>query len=199
MFWRIPERMEARMRQLERIDALDRANGTPQQARLRQVPEVTGKCLAMLAACSPGGKILEIGTSAGYSAMWISLACMEKGVTLTTFEVSPEKARIAKETFEATDLEKVAQIVEGDARDHLSTYADVAFCFLDAEKDVYTECYELVIPRLVQGGLLVADNVISHRDALQDFMTIALSDNRVDSLVVPVGNGLLICRRNVLR
>jgi predicted O-methyltransferase YrrM len=191
--------MEARMRHLERIDAADRTDGTPQRARLRQVPEVTGRYLAMIAACSPIGKVIEIGTSAGYSAMWISLACKEKGATLTTFEVSADKVRVARETFEAAGLEMMAQVVEGDARDYLPAYNDVGFCFLDAEKDVYTDCYKLIIPRLVRGGLLVADNVISHRDALQSFMNVALADDRVDSLVVPIGNGLLTCRRNMLR
>jgi predicted O-methyltransferase YrrM len=188
--------MEARMRQLERTDALDRTDGTPQHARLRQIPEVTGRFLAMLAACSPSGKVLEIGTSAGYSGMWISLACKAKGSTLTTFEVSPDKAMVARETFQAAGLETIAQVVEGDARDHLPAYSDVAFCFLDAEKDVYRDCYDLVIPRLVRGGLLVADNVISHREALQSFTNIALADDRADSLVVPIGNGLLTCRRS---
>ena len=196
MFRNIPAHMEARMRQLEGIDARDRTDGTPRQARLRQVPEATGRFLAMLAACSPSGRILEIGTSAGYSAMWISLACREKGTTLTTFEVSSDKAKVARETFKAAGIEMMAQVVEGDAREHLPAYTDVAFCFLDAEKDVYTDCYELVVPRLVRGGLLVADNVISHRDALQSFMRVALADDRVDSLVVPIGNGLLTCRRN---
>jgi predicted O-methyltransferase YrrM len=186
------------MRHLERIDAVDRTNGTPQGARLRQVPEVTGRFLAMLAACAPSGKVLEIGTSAGYSAMWISLACKEKGATLTTFEVSADKAKVATETFKVAGLEMTAQVVEGDARDYLPAFSDVAFCFLDAEKDVYTDCYKLIIPRLLQGGLLIADNVISHREALRGFLNVALADNRVDSLVVPIGNGLLTCRRNRL-
>lgn len=196
MFWNISARMEARMRQLERMDALDRIDGTPQHARLRQIPEVTGRFLAMLAACAPSGRVLEIGTSAGYSAMWISLACLEKGSSLTTFEVAPDKAGVARETFEAAGVEMIAQVIQGDARDYLPAYSDVAFCFLDAEKDVYMDCYELVVPRLVRGGMLVADNVVSHREVLKDFVNVALADDRVDSLVVPIGNGLLTCRRN---
>lgn len=196
MFRNISARMEARMRQLEQNDALDRTDGTPHKARLRQVPEITGRFLAMLAAGAPIGKVLEIGTSAGYSAMWISLACREKGATLTTFESSADKVRLARETFRAAGLDMTAQVIEGDARDHLQTYTDVAFCFLDAEKDVYSDCYEIIIPRLVRGGLFVADNVISHQDALRSFIDVALADDRVDSLVVPIGKGLLTCRRN---
>jgi predicted O-methyltransferase YrrM len=187
--------MEARMRALERIDAVDRTDGTRQQARLRQIPKITGRFLALLAASSPEGQVLEIGTSAGYSAMWISLACMEKVTPLTTFELSPEKVVFARETFESAGLEKLVHVVQGDARDYLPACNDVAFCFLDAEKDVYADCYRLIVPRLVQGGMLVADNVISHGDALGSFMNMAHTDDRVDSLVVPIGNGLLTCRR----
>lgn len=197
MFHHIPARIQSRMRELERIDAADRTDGTQQQARLRQVPEKTGRLLAVLAACAPRGRFLEIGTSGGYSALWISLACQEKGTRLTTFEILPDKARIGRATFEAAGVESIVQLIQGDAREHPAEFANVAFCFLDAEKDVYTDCYKLVVPGLVHGGLLVADNVTSHREALQGFLQFAAGDDRVDSILVPIGNGLLICRRDV--
>lgn len=56
--------------------------------------------------------------------------------------------------------------------------------------------YDLVVPRLVPGGLLVADNTTSHAAALQPFIDRALADPRVDALVVPIGKGLLLCRKN---
>lgn len=71
----------------------------------------------------------------------------------------------------------------------------IAFCFLDAEKEVYGECYELVIPRLVAGGLLIADNAINHRETLQPMLERALADERVDALIVPIGKGELLCRK----
>lgn len=195
MFQTLTAPLLERMRQLEQIDAVDRSDGTPQRARLRQIPADTGKLLALLAAGAPGGQLIEIGTSAGYSALWISLACRERSALLTTFEILPEKARMARETFEAAGVEPLVRIVLGDARDHLASLSEVAFCFLDAEKDVYLDCFELVIPRLVGGGLLIADNVISHREALQDFVRTAEADERVDAMMVPIGNGLMLCRR----
>jgi predicted O-methyltransferase YrrM len=60
---------------------------------------------------------------------------------------------------------------------------------------VYAECYEAVIPRLVKGGLLVADNAISHRETLKPMLDRALTDERVDALVVPIGKGELVCRK----
>ena len=195
MFHDLPGEMLERMRRLERLDAKDRDDGTPRLERLRQIPPETGKLIALLAASAPEGSFIEIGTSAGYSAMWLAMACRERDVALTTFEVLEEKASMAAETFQVAGIEDVVTLVSGDARDHLVDCQDIAFCFLDAEKEVYGDCYELIVPRLVPGGLLVADNAINHRATLQPMLDRALSDPRVDALIVPIGKGELVCRR----
>jgi len=195
MFWHIPQPILSRMQALEAANARDRQDGTPRLRRLRQVTPETGKFLALLAANAPEGQFLEIGASGGYSALLLSLALRGRGAKLTTFEVLEEKARIAEETFRLTGTETMIQLVRGDARDFLADYKNVAFCFQDAEKDVYADCYELVVPSLVPGGLFVADNAISHQDKLQTFLNRALNDKRVDALIVPIGKGVLICRK----
>ena len=184
-----------RMQYLEQIDARDRDDGTPRLQRLRQIPPDTGKFLALLAAGAPAGEILEIGTSAGYSTLWIALACEMSGRTMTTFEILPEKIKLARETFQAAQIDQIVNLVEGDALHHLALYEEIAFCFLDAEKEVYGACYEAVIPRLVKGGLLIADNAINHYETLKPVLERALADERVDALIVPMGKGELICRK----
>jgi predicted O-methyltransferase YrrM len=183
------------MEYLEKIDTRDREDGTPRLQRLRQIPPETGKFLALLAAGAPEGKVIEIGTSAGYSTLWLALACEMQGSRIDTFEVLPEKVQLAHQTFQAAQVENIVNLVAGDAREYLEQYDDIAFCFLDAEKEVYADCYELVIPRLVKGGLLVADNAINHRATLQPMLDRALADERVDALIVPIGKGELVCRK----
>lgn len=195
MFHAMPRAIAERMRHLEQRDAADRRDGTPRPQRLRQIPPEAGRFIALLAACAPEGTQLEIGTSAGYSALWLALACRRRGQTLTTFEIRPDKAGLARETFRAADVEDVVELVVGDAREWLPQYRDIAFCFLDAEKDHYLSCYELVVPRMTTGGLLVADNAINHRQALQPMLDRALADDRVDAVIVPIGKGELVCRR----
>ena len=95
VFHDIPAQILARMHELEHRDAVDRADGTPLLERLRQVPAGTGRFLALLAASAPDGPWIEIGTSAGYSALWLSLACRATGRCLTTFEVLAPKAALA--------------------------------------------------------------------------------------------------------
>jgi predicted O-methyltransferase YrrM len=194
MFHTIPPAVQARMHELEARDAADRTDGSPKSRRLRQIPPGTGKFLALLCAGAPAGRVVEIGTSGGYSGLWLSLACRQRGDILTTFEVDENKVALARETFRAAGVEAVVQVVAGDARKVLGA-APVAFCFLDAEKDVYLDCYERVVPQLVPGGLLVVDNLISHADELASFQEHVLGDPRVDALLVPIGKGELVCRK----
>jgi len=196
MFNNIPEPVKKRMKYLEKIDAEDRVDGTPRLERLRQIPPETGKFLSILAAGAPNGEFLEIGTSGGYSTMWIALACIERGIKIRTFEILDEKIKLAKQTFLESKMANYVELVEGDARDFLKEERDISFCFLDAEKEVYGECYDLIIPNMVKGGLLVADNAINQYDVLKPMIDKALSDKRVDALIIPIGKGELLCRKN---
>ena len=180
---------------LENCDRVDRLNEVERHLRLRQIPPETGRFIALLAATSPAGRILEIGTSGGYSTLWLALACLGNERKITTFEYEGNKAGLARETFEAAGVGDIVNLVEGDALDYLGEQKEVAFCFLDAEKEIYGACYDAVVPNLVSGGLLVADNAISHQEALHPFIERVMLDERVDALLVPIGRGELVCRR----
>ncbi len=195
MFSEIPTSVLDRMSELELRDAKDRADGTPRLERLRQVPPETGRFIALWAAAAPKGSIIEVGTSAGYSTLWLALACRATGRTLTTFEILPEKARLARETFEKAEVLDVVQFVESDYFLHDVEIDQVGFCFLDAEKEVYEACYEAIVPKLVPGGILIADNAVSHVEDLSKMIDRALADSRVDAMIVPIGTGELVCRK----
>lgn len=195
MFHNIPTAIIERMHYLEAIDAMDRQDGTERAQRLRQIPAETGKFIAMLAASMPEGDYVEIGTSAGYSTLWLALSCRTLGRKITTFEVLEEKAKLAEETFRLAGVEDVVELIRGDACEHLQNYNNISFCFLDAEKEIYGDCYDLVVPNMISGGILVADNAINHAETLKPMLDKALSDERVDTLIVPIGKGELVCRK----
>lgn len=202
MFESITPAMLARMRELEAIDLRDRTDGTPHARRLRQISPEVGKLIALLSASAPAGRCIEIGTSAGYSTLWLALACRAASGSaaganrrLTTFEIDPAKVEVARATFEAAGISDAIEQVHGDALAHLHECHDIAFCFLDAEKSLYQSCYDLVVPRMVPGGILVADNAISHEAQLRPMLDFALRDDRMDSVLVPIGKGDLICRK----
>ena len=195
MFHHIPEAIQKRMSELEAIAARDRSDGTPVDHILRQIPPETGRFIALMAASAPDGNWLEVGTSAGYSALWLSLACAQKGKTLTTIEILDYKANLARQSFRQTGTEDLIHFVQADALDVLDQYAELAFCFLDCSNVIYESCYEKLIPNLVSGGILVADNAISHADILAPVLERALSDQRIDAMIVPIGKGELLCRK----
>jgi predicted O-methyltransferase YrrM len=195
MFHDIPQPILDRMAELEVADSQDRMDGTPHKRRLRQIPPETGRFLALMVASVPEGAFIEIGTSAGYSALWISLALRDRSAKLHTFEVLPEKVKLARTTFQLAGVEDRIELISADVRHYLGDYSKIAFCFLDAEKEIYEDCYDLIIPNLVPGGLLLADNVISHQVELQSFVNRASGDERVDAVIVPIGKGLLLCRK----
>jgi len=102
---------------------------------------------------------------------------------------------MAKETFELSKTTETIALIEGDALEYLVDIKNISFCFLDAEKEIYQDCYDLVIPRMCAGGIFIADNAINHASTLQPMIDYALGDQRVDGVVVPVGKGVLYCRK----
>lgn len=195
MFQTIPASVQARMHYLEEIDTRDRQDGTPRSQRLRQITPETGRLLALLAASAPEGELVEIGTSAGYSTLWLTLAARIRGQTICTFELDPEKARIARETFTIAEVESQVELRVEDARVGLKSLDQIGFCFMDLDKEYYQACYDIVVPRLVRGGFLLADNAISHANELVSFLENVSGDTRIDSIVIPIGKGGLFCRR----
>lgn len=192
----IPEKILDRMRYLEECDRIDREDGTTKLQRLRQIPKESGKFISLMTMNTQDGEFIEIGTSAGYSALWIILAIIERDVKFTTFEILETKYKLAKESFRVTATQKYVNLVHGDFRDHIDTISEISFCFLDVEKEIYQECYDLIIPKMASGGIMIADNVISHQEELSLFIKFVEDDNRVDSIIVPIGKGLLYVRKS---
>jgi len=195
MFNEIPNNMLSQMKILENIDKNDRINGTERLKRLRQIPPETGKFLAILASNCPKGTFIEIGTSAGYSTMWLSLAAKDKNVKIKTFEILEEKIKLAEDTILKAGISDIVELIEGDALINLKAISDFSFCFIDCEKEIYEQCWDLVSNKIIKNGIIVADNAINHYDTIKPMLDKALNDNRFDSLIVPIGNGELICRR----
>jgi predicted O-methyltransferase YrrM len=195
MFGFSTPRMEERMRQLEQMDAADRKDGTSWDERLKQIKPETGRFLAILAANTPPGEIVEIGTSAGYSTLWLSFAARAKGSKITTYEFLEPKVALARETFQAAGIEEWVELIHGDAARFVDAHQNVAFCFLDGGKEIYEASWDILSDRMVPGGLFVVDNTISHRSELIATIDKAWADSRFDVVEVPVHMGELVCRR----
>jgi len=195
MFRDIPQAIEVTQGHLKALEAWRKAQGVERNRLLRQIPPETGKLLAILVAGAPAGNGVEVGTGAGYSGLWLALACRATGRKLRTFELDPAKAELARHSFEAANVLDVVEFVEGDALQGLADTPALSFCFIDAERDMARKAYELALPKLPVGGLICVDNAISHAAEFPDFLDDAEHDARVDAVIVPIGSGLLVCRK----
>ncbi len=184
------------MARLEARDAAEREAGTPREVRLRQISPDVGRFLHTIVLARRPRTIVEIGTSGGYSTIWLSLAARDAGATVTTLEIDPKKVALASANLREAGLDGVAAIVAGDAAAYLRARREpFDFVFLDAEKEDYAAYLDIVVPLLSPGGVLVADNLLSHEEELAPFRDRALGDERLSGLVVPIGRGELLAVR----
>lgn len=192
----VPPRIRTAMAALEARDAADRIDGTPRARRLRAVAPEVGPFLLTMALGRRATTIVEVGTSAGYSTLWLAVAAQRTDGRVITFEVDPVKVELARATFADAGVEDRVELRVGDGGAGLASLAGAAdLVFLDAEKDDYLRCLEPAIEALRPGGMLIADNLLSHEGELADFRATALADSRLVGLVVPIGRGELVAVR----
>jgi caffeoyl-CoA O-methyltransferase len=192
----LTEDVRAVMAGLEARNAADSANGTPQQDRLRAIAPAVGEFLLTLAVAIGARTIVEVGTSGGYSTLWLASAARYTDGRVTTFEIDPRKVALAQSNFESAGVESVVDLRSIDGGAGLAGFQSTAdLVFIDSEKDDYERLLDPAIAALRPGGLLVADNLISHASQLYRFRERALSDPRLTGLVVPLGGGELVATR----
>jgi predicted O-methyltransferase YrrM len=180
--------MQQVMHELEEQTARD-------QRSLRSVYVEVGRCLSLLAMSAPQGVFLELGTSGGYSSLWLSLAARAKGVRLTTVDLDEKKVALARGNIARAGAAGAVDVFHGDALEYVTRFQNIGFCFSDIEPpEANAQVYEHVVPRLLSGGWLVIDNVTSPR-MQTELVKRAYSDPRVDSVLLPFPKGDLICRK----
>jgi caffeoyl-CoA O-methyltransferase len=176
---------------LEAEDAAEREAGLPAAQRSRAVEPTTGRFLFAFAASQAGIEILEIGGSRGYSALWLAAGARMLGGRVVSLENDPAKCEAWRENVADAGLEAWAELVEGDAFSTLGSVEDTFdLVFLDAEKDDYEALFALARPLLEPGGLVVADNVLSHADPLAAYSAARQADATLSSVTVPLDRGL---------
>lgn len=124
------------------------------------VPDEDGRILRVLAESIGARHVVEIGTSIGYSATWFSLALLETGGKLTTFEIDAGRAATARENFKRAGVDRLITLVEGDAHAEVKKLKEpIDLLFLDADKEGYLDYLETLLPLIRPGGLIVAHNI----------------------------------------
>ena len=187
----LDDRVRSVLASLEAEDADERARGVPRERRARQVARTTGQFLFALVAPQNACEVLEIGGSRGYSSIWLTAGVRHLGGRVLSLESDPEKAEAWRRNVAHAGLEEWAELIEGDAFETLRTLDDVFdVCFLDAEKDDYEPLFGLARQKLEPGGLVVADNVLSHSETLAAYSAARQADRTLESVTVTHDRGL---------
>lgn len=177
---------------LEAMDSLDRMDGTERSARLRSVSPEVGRFLHAMVLASGARRVVECGTSGGYSTLWLASAARANGGSVLTFETDPAKIEIATGSFVDSGMDDVVALHHIDAAEGLRGLepGSADLVFIDTDKEYYEELLPLAVLALRDGGTLLADNLLSHADELGGFRDKALQ--MLDGLVVPIGRGELV-------
>jgi caffeoyl-CoA O-methyltransferase len=187
----LDERVRAVLARLEAEDADERARGLPPAERSRQIAPTTGQFLYAFVTPQTACEVLEVGASRGYSTIWLAAGARLFGGRVVSLEHDPAKVDAWQRNVADAGLEEWADLVEGDAFESLEHIEDVFdVVFLDAEKDDYEALFELARRRVEPGGVIVADNVLSHSEMLGAYSSARQADPTLSSLTLPLDRGL---------
>jgi predicted O-methyltransferase YrrM len=189
------EEMIAQERASPRIEPPGGRDGG-QDRRMRAVGPETGQFLNILAKSLDAPVILELGTSFGYSGIWLAEAARAAGDRLITMEMHGYKSAFAQEMAEKAGLSAHIDFRIGDAVEMIGTLkTGVDFVLVDLWKDLYLPCLEAFYPRLNPSAIIVADNMIRPGDDnVKAYGRAIRAKPGISSVLLPVGSGLEISR-----
>ena len=176
---------------------------------IKRMQVATSQChfLHLIIKTSNIKNVLEIGTFTGLSALSIALALPDNG-KLVALDKDEETNKIAVSFFKKANQDNKIQTIVKPALDSLEELKNDKFdmVFIDADKMNYKEYYERSLKLLDKGGLIIVDNVLWHGEVadednldkytinIRDFNTYVANDKRVEQIIVPLGDGMTVCR-----
>ena len=171
---------------------------TERGRRMLNITADTGELLSVLVRFGNARRVLEIGTSNGYSTLWIAEAAAAIDGHVTTLEYAEDKAAMARDTFARSGLADRITLVHDDAGLWLAEAADASIdlLFLDSDREQYAGWWPQLRRVLRRGGLLVVDNATSHAAQMEPLRALLDADPDFGTSLVPVGNGELLAVRN---
>lgn len=162
------------------------------------ISRVTAEFLYTLIVNQGSKSVIEVGTSNGYSGIWIGKALKKTGGTLRTIEFYDKRQSIAKNNFKLCGVDNVIIPIQGDAvtvLEYLPEDLQIDFAFIDANKREYIKYFHIIDKHMKKGGIITADNVLSHKEKTQSFIDDINSDKRYENVVLELPAGLSVARK----
>lgn len=168
------------------------------QKQFWNISRVTAEFLYMLICNKKAKNVLEIGTSNGYSGIWLGKAVQKTGGHLTTIEFYDKRLNVAKENFKKCKVDNVITTLKGSALMHLEYLPDdfkIDFVFIDANKSEYIKYFEIIDKHLQKDGIIACDNVLSHQTKCKPFIDAINANPNYENVVLELPAGLSLGRK----
>lgn len=166
-----------------------------QDRRMRAVGPHTGQLLNILARSIEAPTILELGTSFGYSGIWLAEAARAAGGRVITMELHEYKSAFARDMAEKAGLGDHIEFKTGDAVQMIRALPDgIDFVLVDLWKDLYVPCLDAFYPKLNPGAIVVADNIRADEPNVMQYVRAIRAKPYITSVTLPVGQGLEVSR-----
>ena len=177
--------------ELERFGEANDAATNERSRRMLNITRDTGEFLSVLVRATVARRVLEIGTSNGYSTLWLAEAARAIGGSVTTVEFAEYKVGLATANFKRSGLSPFITLVHDDAGRLLqrSDPSSYDLIFLDSERTAYPGWWPHLRRILRLGGLLIVDNATSHVEQMAPFVALVKADAEFATCLIPVGNG----------
>jgi predicted O-methyltransferase YrrM len=183
--------LETLKAELERFGEEHDAATNELPLRMLNITRDTGEFLAVLVRATAARRVLEIGTSNGYSTLWLAEAARGIDGSVTTVEFADHKLGLALDNFVRSGLSPFIKLVHDDAGRLLqqSDQNEYDLIFLDSERPQYPGWWPYLRRVLRPGGLLIVDNATSHAEQMAPFVALVTADPGFATCLIPVGKG----------
>ena len=190
------QRLRELLRELEESGLDNDAHATERPRMMLNLEPASAQLLSILVRASGVTRALEIGTSNAYSTIWLAWSLAPAGGRIISIDRNPDKHALARENLRRADLLDRVELRTGDATEiaRLLT-GPFDLVFLDADRRSFPEQFQILLPKLAQKVLVVADNVLSHPEEIADYLKLISSLSDFQHTIVPVGKGLNIAFR----
>jgi predicted O-methyltransferase YrrM len=182
------------------LDVLDDMDKNERRGMMN-VPIEDARLLRLLVETTGAKNVVEVGTSNGFSGIWICLALKSTGGKLTTFEIDANRAALARENFKRAGVGDIVTLIEGDAHKEVVKLKDqIDVLFLDADKEGYIDYFNKLLPLVRPGGLILAHNTTNVASGMQDYIKAVTTSPQLETIFVhqeQQGMGVTLKKRQV--
>ena len=172
------------------------ARATEHARKMLNLEPASAQLLSILVRASGMTRALEIGTSSAYSTIWLAWSLAPAGGRIISIDRNPDKHTLARENLRRANLLDRVELRTGDATEIARQLAGpFDLVFLDADRRKFPEHMQVLLPKLAQKVLVIADNVFSHPEEIAEYLKLISSLADFQHTIVPVGKGLSIAYR----